>query len=268
MQTINAIAAALGQALAAIGRAIGAYWRPVLAGLPLPMLALAASYGVYSYAKLFVPEWVAIAQAAAFELTYIGLAVLAGLSERQRGRARAISIGAVLASIIYNTLAGWFHQRPGLIETASNEAWLMLAILHGLPLAWVAYLVSDLLLHRDQVDPDEAEIGSWERRRRDRADRFRTPQIAPQGVAATAVHDSSASGNIGADRGGYLDDEQFVDWLLDEAGVPPVPAPEPARDYTCKHCRQGGLTSAELMAHGRRHKRHGSCQGVAVSAAD
>ncbi|MFN8504459.1 hypothetical protein [Kouleothrix sp.] len=31
------------------------HWRGVLARLPLPMLALAASYGVYSFAALFVP---------------------------------------------------------------------------------------------------------------------------------------------------------------------------------------------------------------------
>ena len=30
-------------------------WRTVLAVLPLPMLALAASYGVYSFSLLFVP---------------------------------------------------------------------------------------------------------------------------------------------------------------------------------------------------------------------
>lgn len=135
----------------AIGRTIATFWRPVLAGLPLPMLALAASYGVYSFARLFVPEFFARVQAGAFELTYIGLAVLIVLDERQRRRARAISVGAVLTSIIYNTLAGWFHQRPELLATASNEAWLALAVLHGMPLAWVAYLVSDLLLHRDQA---------------------------------------------------------------------------------------------------------------------
>ncbi|MDQ2995710.1 MAG: hypothetical protein M3R61_01450 [Chloroflexota bacterium] len=111
------------------------------------MLALAASYGVYSFALLFVPPWVAVVQAAAFELTYVGLAVTQGLDTPQRKRATGISIGAVAASIIYNTLAGWFHAQPQLLVGASAEAWLCLAVLHGAPLAWVAYLVSDLLLH-------------------------------------------------------------------------------------------------------------------------
>lgn len=124
-------------------------WRMVLARAPLPMLALAASYGVYSFALLFVPWWVAVIQAAAFELTYVGLAVTRGLTADQRKRATAISIGAVVTSIVYNTLAGWFHRQPALLNDARPESWLAFAILHGAPLAWVAYLVADLLLHTD-----------------------------------------------------------------------------------------------------------------------
>lgn len=144
-------------------------WRGILARLPLPMLALAASYGVYSFALLFVPEWVAITQAAAFELTYVGLAVTQGLGEQQRKRATGISIGAVAASIIYNTLAGWFHAQPQLLVNATAISWLCLAILHGAPLAWVAYLVADLLLHsgaqttlqgQTQVDEIEEALGA------------------------------------------------------------------------------------------------------------
>jgi hypothetical protein len=132
-------------------------WRALLAASPLPMLALAASYGVYSFALLFVPAWVAFVQAASFELTYIGLAVLQGLDDRQRQRAGLISIGAVVTSIIYNTLAGWFHRQPELLAAATPIADLMLAILHGAPLAWVAFLVSDLLLHRQDHRTYQAE---------------------------------------------------------------------------------------------------------------
>lgn len=126
-------------------------WRVFLARVPLPLLALAASYGVYSFALLFVPQAVAIIQAAAFELTYIGLAVTQGLSPDQRKRATAISVGAVVASIVYNTLASWFHRQPELLDHATPVAWLMFAILHGAPLAWVAYLVADLLLHSEAL---------------------------------------------------------------------------------------------------------------------
>lgn len=123
-------------------------WRSILARAPLPMLALAASWGVYQFALIFTPWWVAVTQAAAFEATYIGLALADDLDTGQRRRATAISIGAVAASVIYNTLAGWFHAQPQLLVGASALAWLCLAILHGAPLAWVAYLVSSLLLHR------------------------------------------------------------------------------------------------------------------------
>jgi hypothetical protein len=121
-------------------------WRAILARLPLPMLALAASYGVYSFSALFVPQWVAVIQAAAFELTYIGLAVVEGMNEKQRQRATLISIGAVVTSILYNTLAGLFHRNPTWLGDLGYFEW-GLAVLHGLPLAWVAYLVADLLLH-------------------------------------------------------------------------------------------------------------------------
>jgi len=44
-------------------------------------------------------------------LTYIGLAVVQ-VSADQRRRARLISIGAVVVSVLYNTLSGLFHRRP------------------------------------------------------------------------------------------------------------------------------------------------------------
>ena len=134
-------------------------WRSVLAVLPLPMLALAASYGVYEFSRLFVPQWVALVQAAAFELTYVGLAVVQVQSD-QRVRARWISLGAVVVSIAYNTLAGLFHREPTLLDAAPLWANVALALLHGAPLAWVAFLVADLLLHRvpDAVAQPQPEV--------------------------------------------------------------------------------------------------------------
>jgi hypothetical protein len=100
-----------------------------------------------------VPDVVAVVQAAAFELTYIGLAVTRSLDATQRKRATMISVGAVVASIVYNTLAGWFHRQPQLLSGGDDISWLMFAILHGAPLAWVAYLVADLLLHSESAPP-------------------------------------------------------------------------------------------------------------------
>ena len=134
-------------------------WRAILATLPLPMLALAASYGVYEYSRLFVPAWVALAQAAAFELTYVGLSVVQVQSD-QRHRARLISLGAVVVSVSYNTLAGLFHREPALLEAAPLWANVILSLLHGAPLAWLAFLVADLLLHRvpDAVAQPQPEV--------------------------------------------------------------------------------------------------------------
>ena len=82
----------------------------LLPRLPLPMLALAASYGVYQFALLFVPWWVALIQAAAFETTYLGLAMIESETAEQRRRATAISVGAVVVSVLYNSLAGYLHR--------------------------------------------------------------------------------------------------------------------------------------------------------------
>lgn len=173
MATLTLLAGIIGACIAAVAivglwlwqanraRPAGAptrNWRALLAVLPLPMLALAASYGVYEFARLFVPTWVAVIQAAAFECTYIGLAVSQLLDEKQRQRGRVIALGAVMTSIIYNTLAGWFHRHPALLADASPVADLMLALLHGAPLAWVAFLVSDLLLHGTPAGPRVEDV--------------------------------------------------------------------------------------------------------------
>lgn len=123
------------------------HWRDVMARLPLPTLALAASYGVYSYALLFVPWWVAVIQAAAFELTYLGLSTVDVPERWRRRRAAAISLAAVSVSVVYNSAAGYFHRNPAALSGLSFVEELALAVAHGAPLAIVAYLVADLLLH-------------------------------------------------------------------------------------------------------------------------
>lgn len=128
----------------------------LLPRLPLPMLALAASYGVYQYALLFVPHWVAVIQASAFEVTYIGLAIMETGRAEQRKRATAISVGAVVVSVLYNSLAGFFHRNG--LGTLPLAGEIILAALHGAPLAIVAYLVADLLLHNNAQE-QEQEVG-------------------------------------------------------------------------------------------------------------
>lgn len=125
-------------------------WREVIAILPLPMLGLAASYGVYFFAVQFVPIPVAIIEAAGFECTYIGLSVLRGLDDKQRQAARYVSIGAVCVSVIYNSIAGAIHLQPDLLADLPNVWFIALVIVHGAPLAILTYFVADLIFHRDQ----------------------------------------------------------------------------------------------------------------------
>ena len=129
------------------------HWRDLLARAPLPMLALAASYGVYSYQLLFVPAWAALMSAAAFEATYLALALVGTPDPR---RATAISVAAVVVSVAYNTLSALFVRRPALLIDTPLWGDVALAVLHGLPLAVVAYNVAALLLHATPARDDRA----------------------------------------------------------------------------------------------------------------
>lgn len=129
----------------------GKDWRNILAVLPLPMLGLSASYGVYYFASHFAPAIVAGIEAMAFELTYIGLAMQSGLDEAQRKRANRISRYAMIVSVLYNIGAGMMHDVKVDVNTFHWAARLGLSVLHGLPIPALAWAVADLLLHRKEV---------------------------------------------------------------------------------------------------------------------
>lgn len=128
-------------------------WAPII---PLPLLGIPASYGVYHFALQFVPQWVAVVEAGAFEATYIGLAAANSLPKELRGQATRISWGAVWVSVIYNTIAGALSREPELFnqlqsaDTFGAVLFWLLALVHGAPLAVLAYLVSDLHIHKRQ----------------------------------------------------------------------------------------------------------------------
>ena len=130
-------------------------WRTIAARAPLPLLALSAAYGVFTFQALFVPAWVALLSAAAFEVTYLSLAFT---PTRDTRRATVISVAAVVVSVLYNTLSSLFHLRPALLADRPLWADVTLAALHGAPLAVVAYAVADLLLHRAAADATLATL--------------------------------------------------------------------------------------------------------------
>lgn len=116
----------------------------LLPRLALVMLALTAAYGVYEFQATFTPPWVAFVSAAAFELVYISLSVL---ETPDRRRATMIATTAVAVSVIYNSLAALFTRQPDLLIGTPLWANVALVVLHGAPLAIVAYNLSVLLVH-------------------------------------------------------------------------------------------------------------------------
>lgn len=120
------------------------WYETFLSRAPLPLLALSAAWGVWSFQSLFVPWFVAALSALAFESVYLSLAFV---PTRDSRRATAISVTAVAVSVVYNALSSLFHIRPALLLDRPLWSDIALALLHGAPLAIVAYAVADLLLH-------------------------------------------------------------------------------------------------------------------------
>ena len=124
---------------------------------PLLMLASSAAYGVAMFQSLFVPWYIAWLSAAAFECTYAFLAFLRTPDTR---RAIWLSRTAVGVSVVYNTLSSLFHIRPTLLVDRPLWSDVVLAALHGAPLAIVAYAVASLLLHSGTplTQPDTPDV--------------------------------------------------------------------------------------------------------------
>lgn len=147
-----------------VGHFLAHNWREITSRAALPLLTLGAMYGVYSFSRFFVPDVVAIIIAGAFEFTYIGLAVASNLSANQRRRAKFISLGAVAVSVSYNWTAGIFHVTPELFANLNSFAKWILAGLHGAPLAVLAYMVADLLLHSGVEETARPNYGLFSRK--------------------------------------------------------------------------------------------------------
>lgn len=166
----------------------------LLSRAPLPMLALSAAYGVWHFQALFVPWYVAALSAVAFETVYVSLAFA---PTRDRRRAVAISVAAVVVSVAYNTLSSLFTIRPALLAERALWADVALALLHGAPLAVVAYAVADLLLHSESAT---------------------APQVTAP-ARASAPPDSAPAERVTAHASGALSKSARVRALAAERGV-------------------------------------------------
>jgi hypothetical protein len=113
--------------------------------LPISLLALSASYGIYSFSLLFVPWYIAGITALAFEMTYISLVFI------DSTKAKPVSIMAVIVSVLWNVGHSMFVLYPASVEMVYNSLLMsfILAAIHGIPLATLAYLVADVSLHSE-----------------------------------------------------------------------------------------------------------------------
>lgn len=133
-------------------------WRSILAMLPTPMLGFASSYGVYAFNTRLTPEWVAMVMAAAFEMTYIGIAAYVNLSRSQVDKGRAIARDAAIISFCQNAIAGLFYVQPSLLSYQASR-WalavnLPLALLHAAQV-WIAYRAANFTLHGSSSDVNQ-----------------------------------------------------------------------------------------------------------------
>lgn len=126
-------------------------FRRVLAMAPTPMLGFASSYGVFAYNQLLTPSWVAVIMAAAYEVTYVGIAAYTALSNDQLGRGQRIAKIAASISFLQNAIAAMFYIMPEIVGYRGHGVWtfvvnLCFAFLHAAQV-WVAYLAANYTLH-------------------------------------------------------------------------------------------------------------------------
>jgi len=122
--------------------------------LAIVALSLVSAYEVYRFLLWFLPEWLAMIGASAFELVYIALVVIPYGDDKQKGRGTNLSRVAVAVSVVYTFIAGYSHLDPEWMRwVATGRDWLaitfklIITALHAVPLATMAYSVSGLVLH-------------------------------------------------------------------------------------------------------------------------
>lgn len=162
-------------------------WTPRLAMLSL---AFGSSVGVYRFSLNFYDQWIAFVVASSFELTYLGLAVVrAKMGAEEQRQALQLARTAAAVAMLYVTLDGLFHLRPTMLE---NKRWyvdLSLALVHGIPLPYVAYRMSNLILHASAT-PNRTQQGATGGKKKISGLRFwRVRPVAPVAQLISDTHD-------------------------------------------------------------------------------
>ncbi len=154
---------------------------PAVPHVAMLTLAFGSSVGVYRFSLLFFPWYIAGVVAASFELTYLGLAVIrVRLDDGIRQQALWLARSAAGVAMLIVTLDGFFHLRPALLLGKPWYVDLALAFVHGVPLPYIAYRMSNLILHPQDttanVAPTLRPPRRTIRRRPASMHRTRTPQ--------------------------------------------------------------------------------------------
>ena len=124
------------------------FWFPLArgAGACCPDAGAGRQLGRSLFAALYVPWRSRSSKRPRFELTYYRSGDPRDMTDAQRRRATGISIGAVVVSVPKQLDRRFFCAQPALLAGLPPWAEAIGAVLHGAPLAVVAYLVADLLL--------------------------------------------------------------------------------------------------------------------------
>lgn len=125
------------------------------ARLPLAMLGLGASFGVYHFSSHFAPDVFALIVGASFELVYIGIANFKNLNPSQKERASKVAAGAVAVSVVFNIISACMYVCPNWFDFTGDDfftkitVWT-LAIVHGVPMAILNYQYASLVIHSEK----------------------------------------------------------------------------------------------------------------------
>lgn len=258
--------------------------RKALAFAAVALLSVPSAIGVQRALAPTRGELAGWLAAAGFEAVYLATAVLI-LSSDLRRYAQRVALAAVGTAVLLNTLADYAHRVPGGLDgwpqfRATFDALALgLSLVESVPLAGLSYAMATLL-HRLAEQPTRAEDDRW-------LDRELSAPAAPSWAGPVVVAQPASYAREAAQP-------VYPAPVAVRAPIAPLASDAPnrlapsaasvaeaaqgaasnssnapaARDYACRHCGATGLTKAEQLAHGRARKRHGSCNGAQVSAAD